>query len=451
MIKEQDLRDLAAGRFELRCGRMLLHQASASRDEGSSGSGYLRQTPTGELALVMFVGAQPPPPEIVWDTKKRSGELFGNDDYYSLEATDFSGRLWTAGRVRPNFTQFHGSGAQLWMAEAMLRELHCKEPLRGSFSGSSLRLWYRGDLEFPFQAPIRKVETAGSRTLSESIAIAAAEFRCAGCDFFVRHEAGYLVISASSAKELIAPELERRVHETLEFVLARRLSWTAVERHQGTELSLRLTGAPPNDQAGRMQLPVAFTPGLRSESQAALDLFARFLERIEPHRGDNLPALSVAVKCALEGSRSPLDAHALDVAVAVEAVLGSEFSELGQAEERFREDIAKVQEALESLAISDETKQRLRGRISSMAAASAKSRLLELASREAIDMAEVRAWETIRHRGAHGTFIAGVDQDYVDAFWRLVTLFYRLVFESVGYLGPYRDYGELGWPWRKME
>lgn len=246
------------------------------------------------------------------------------------------------------------------------------------------------------------------------------------------------------------PDLERRVHETLGFVLARRLGWTAVERHEGTGVSSWLTGAPPNTQAGRMQPPVAFTCGIREECQAALNLFSRFLEQIAPHPDDALPLLSVASKCALEGSRAPLDAHALDVAVAVEAVLGLAFADHGQSDDRFREELALAQSTLESLAISDETKRRLRGRISSMAATSAKSRLLELTRRGVIDLTEVRAWETIRHQGAHGKFISGVDQDYVDAFWRLVTLFYRLVFAAVGYDGPYRDYGVLGWPWRKL-
>lgn len=450
MIKPLDLRDLTLGTFELRCGAMHLYPRNAPKDQGSSGAGYLRQLPTGELSLVMFIAAQPPPPEIVWDTKKKSGQLFGDEDYYLLEAHDFGGRRWTASRVRPSFTQFHGEGEPLWMAEATLRELEASDTLRGRPAGSSLQIWYRGALEFPFQVAVRQLETAGETTLSESMAIAAAKFSAAGCDFVARHDAGYLVVSVGCSEDRLKPDFERRVHETMEFVLARRLAWTAVERREGAELSWRLTGAPPNENGGRMQLPVAFTPGLRNECEAALDLLRRYLEQVHSHLGDGLPQLSVAVRCALEGSRSPLDAHALDVAVAVEAILGTEFTDVGESHAAFKAELAQVREAVESLGISDETKRRLRGRISSMAAASAKSRLLELASRGVVDMEEVRAWEEIRHRGAHGSFIAGVDQDYVDAFWRLVVLFYRLIFAAVGYEGPYRDYGEIGWPWRGM-
>ena len=448
MIKADDLRALVASEFELRCGAMRLCPTGASPGDASSGAGYLRQTPTGELALVMFIAAQPPPRRILWETNRKSGELLAGEDYYCLDAIDFAGRAWTATRVRPHFTQFQGGPEPLWMAEATLRELRGAENLRGTRAGSSLRLWYRGEIEFPFQTVLRQVETAGERMLSESLSIAAAEFSAVGCEFFVRHESGYLVVQASTQDERLAPELERRVHEALEFLLARRLAWAAVERREGAERAWRLSGAPLNDTRGRMQLPVAFTPAIRDECEPALELFRRFLERIHLHRGEGLPDLSVAMKSALEGSRSPLDAHALDIAVAVEAVLGAEFADLGEASASFRSDLVQVGEAIEALAISDETKLRLRGRISSMSAASAKSRLLALANRGDIAMAEVRAWETIRHRGAHGAFISGVDQDYVNAFWGLVMLLYRLIFAAVGYQGPYRDYGQLGWPWR---
>lgn len=448
MIKAQDLRELATNTFELQCGAMRLHQGSVTKDPGSSGAGYIRQLPTGELSLVMFIGGQPWPQEVGWDTRRKSGELYSDEDYYSLEALDFAGRRWTALCVWPNFTQLHGTGEPLWMAEATLRELQGEERLRGRRTGSNLQLWYRGDIEFPFNVAIRQLETAGDRKLSESISIAAAEFAAQDYQFFVRHEAGFLVISVSASEDHLEPNLERRVHEAMEFILARRLAWAAVARRDGTELSWRLTGAPTNEKGGRMQLPVAFTSGIRHECDAALDLFRRYLKRIGSHRGPGLPPLSVAVKSALEGARSPLDAHALDLAVAVEAILNTEFAELSQCDEDFQSELTRVQEAVDSLAISDETKRRLSGRISSMASPSAKGRLLELRNRGVIGETELRAWEHIRHRVAHGTFIADLDQDYVDACFRLQTLLYRLIFASVGYVGPYRDYGELDWPWR---
>jgi hypothetical protein len=449
MIKDQDLSELAAGTFELRCGEMHLYPGTASRQQGSTGAGYLRQLPSGELSLVMFIGSQPPPPEIIWDTKRKSGELLGDGDYYTLEAQDFAGRHWKASRVRPNFTQFHGGTSQLWMAEATVRELQGADSL-GRRSGSSVQLWYRGEFDFPFQLAVRQLETAGDVTLSESVGIAAAKFVNAGREFFARHQAGYLVVSAGSSEAVLEQDLERRVNEAMEFLLARRLAWTAVQRREGGRVSWRLTGGPTNEARGRLQLPVAFTSGVRCECDAALDLFARFLERVRSHVGDGLPPLSLAVKVALESNRSPIDAQALDLAVAVEAILRTEFSGLGQPDARLPTELVQARDAVESLSISEETKQRLGGSISSMASVSAKSRLLELVSRGVIGMPELRAWEAIRHRGAHGTFIAGVDQSYVDAFGRLVMLLYRLIFAAVGYEGPFRDYGELGWPWRGM-
>jgi hypothetical protein len=451
VIKPQDLQQLAEDAFELRLGSIQLHRGGDGKHESSSGAGYLRQLPSGELSLVAFITQAPPGWEVVWNESKKSGELFTDDDYWRIKAHDFSGRCWTASRARLHFRLTHGDKDSLWMAEATLGEVQSAESLSGTLPGSRLDLWYRGDLVFPFNTAIKKLESTKERTISESWAIAAAEFQWQALEFFVRQEGSFLVMSIGSKEDRLPANLEYRIHESLELTLARRLVWTGVVKREGHQLQSRLTGAPKNELRGRMQLPVPFTQGLRAECEAALDLFQKYLTRIATHHGDTRPDLTVAVRSAHESAGSPIDTHALDLVVAVEAVLASEFPALGQPTDGFRADLDLTKQAVMKLEIDATSRKRILGSLAAMESRSAKAKLFELAGQGVIAPSEIDAWDTIRHRAAHGTVLKGVDQDYINAFWSVLTLFYRLIFARVGYTGLYCNYGELGWPWCNLK
>ena len=453
MINSRDLSDLAQGIFELRCTSILLWRSGAKRNEGSYGPGYIRQTTTGELALVMFIATQPPLLETIWDSlaSKKSGELFTSEDSYFLEVQDSTGRRWTATRLHPQFSMCPSAEQNHWIAEAKISELHCATAPNRTHHISTLEIWYKCNLSFPFNKAIERTETTGEKTLKKSIAIEAAEFNVLGYTFFVRHESSYLIVLASKESDILDLDIELRINESMEFILGRPLAWTAVRKREAREWSCLVTGAPDIIEAGRMQLPVAFKVPFKAECDAALNLFSLFLQKISSKDDVQIPNLAVAVKCAREGSHGPLDAHALNVAIAIEAVLRTEFSETGKPGATFVADLAKVTKEIETMEISPETKERLRGRISSMAETSAKSRLLTLKAQGLISQRDIKAWENIRHRSAHGNFVSGADQEYINSYWQTMTLFYRLIFAAIGYEGPYRDYGELGWPWRRLE
>lgn len=447
MLNSKEIRSIAEGTFEIRCDSMRLRKEGALETEGPSGPGYLRQLPTGGFSLLMFVMDQPPTMQQVLEPHRQSGQLLEPEDYYRLHARGFGGRQWTATHLRPHFSR---GASDTWIAEATVREIREEYDLTSQPKGSSLRMGYRGELDFPFHLVIQAIEKARlderDRTLRDSLRREAAKLSALGCGFFVRHDAGQLVVEVSSPKKRLPPRLEDRLNEALEFLLARRLKWAWLNRQEGRKLSGAVTGAPLDETRGRMPVPVDV-----DKAEAAIALLEKYLSHLGAHRGRGRPPLAMAVESVLLSAASPLDAHALDLAVAVEAILASEYADLGKPHERFESELQKVKSAIDGLEVSDEMKRRVGGSLRAMRQISAKSRLLELERSGVISREEVRAWDEIRHKAVHGRFIEDLDQKYLDHFFCLVMLMHRLIFNRIGYHGPYRDYSQPGWPWRERQ
>lgn len=449
MIQSQELLQLASDQFELRCGRIRLFRSASSSQSEYWGSGYLKQAGLGRLSLVVFIDGPVPLEESQYKREGEAGTLIPDDRYFEFEAHDFEGRTWWGARLRPSFSSIHGPGdRELWMAEATVPEIHATEAF--SDCRPHLTIWYRGTLEFPFTVPIERIERLQDRELSRSSSFGASEFSAAAIDFFVRQEDSYLVVSAYSPTEPIPVGFEERVTEALEFVLARRLSWTCTRRIESSTCSMRVTGAPLNEQSGRMQHPVPFRRGITAECRSTVKLLRKVIGYLARRESEKRPPLSISMRSAIDGGRLPLDSHALDLSVAVEAILRSEYEEVNGPAEELLQDRDTVQMHLQNIDLSENFRKRISGFLDSVTNPSAKQQLLRLELDGKVTRKEVKAWEYIRHRASHGNYIEDLDQKYLDNFHRLMTLFHKLVFDVVGYSGTYRDYGERRWPEREF-
>jgi hypothetical protein len=449
MLLGKDIQQLASGSFELRFKEMRLRRCGPDDSSIPAGPGIVRQTEHGDLTLAIFLTRDAPTfVEIVkTESGLKAGELLPDAGYYDLEAEDYSGRLWEASRILVRF--IHSIFGQATIAEATLTELLG----RGKYPNSGdayVEIRYRGNPDFPFTLPIHRVGKVAERTIEESIAVGVAEFSALDCNFFVQHDSGYLFVSAGSREASLPSNIEDRINEALEFLLARRLTWATVTKIEGANASWRITGAPTHKDRdrGRMQFPVIFKVGNRASCESALSLLSHFLVATCHHKGGSLPPLSIAVRMALESSHSPLDAHALDLSVAVEALLGSHFNELGRPTNDYIQELRVICKAISELEISESTRKRIEGLLNLAKSGSSKDKLRALISQGKVTSEDLRAWETVRHKAAHGVFLKDVNQKYVDSFLRVMTLFYRLIFHAIGYFGPYQDYGTPGWPVR---
>jgi hypothetical protein len=144
-------------------------------------------------------------------------------------------------------------------------------------------------------------------------------------------------------------------------------------------------------------------------------------------------------------SQVSIEAMALSATTAIEGLTKDMGIEVPPEDRVSADDRSK---ALEFFAQSDwnETRvKRLKDLVNGLDAATAKSRLYQLAGRAVITDVEIRAWGEMRNKLAHGA-LPEFGQEMITNAHRVLTLFHKLVLHCIGFRGKLRDYGQLGWP-----
>lgn len=90
---------------------------------------------------------------------------------------------------------------------------------------------------------------------------------------------------------------------------------------------------------------------------------------------------------------------------------------------------------------------RLNGLIQSMSNVRAIDVLWKLQQAGAINENEIKSWKVLRNSSAHGTLdITGEElQEYLDHMHRVTTMIYKIVFLIINYRGVYANLGQRGW------
>src|ERR1700733_10140417 len=92
------LDNLKRGEFQIDCLWMELVRASDGKK--FEGSGYIRQNPTRHFEAKIYSSSKVELREVFEAlATNNAGKLYGDDDFYTLSATDDSHRKWTAERI----------------------------------------------------------------------------------------------------------------------------------------------------------------------------------------------------------------------------------------------------------------------------------------------------------------------------------------------------------------
>jgi hypothetical protein len=456
MLRPSEIQNLTTGDFELHLSSVKLRRHDLSKEAESTGTGIVRQSGTGKLHLVMFLTINPPSTLEVFrqhQGQSAAGQLISDDDYYSFEAWDRLGRQWQVARFLPDFTTSAPDDGFPCLGEAWVDEIEGTSNLGMSLAPEDwqVKLWYLGANQFPFTSRITRKKSIGERDLETSSSFSATEFTDRDWRFYVELEGEFLTVQVSSISTTCPEALEYHLEQALEFLMAQRLSWALVERRCGDNIKLLVTDAPRNRKEPRwIRRPVDFRWGSsRAETHAAVDLFRLYLRKILEGEPRAIPSLSVAVRMALEGDGSPLESYGLQVGIAIEKLLQELPLPEPSTDETFRREVTLVQELISRAEISETARARIFGSLARLGGRSAADKLFALTPVSDVKEAEIAAWKSVRHQLAHaGSWKA--DQTSYDNIRKTMLLFYKVMFYLIGYTGPYRDYGNLGWPWRRL-
>jgi len=96
-LNEQKLELLLANQFEIDCIEIELKQQKDDDPIIYSGSGSITQKPDGNLHLKLYHAFNDISKELMPKLgNTMPGKIIGKDEYFSMEAVDMSGNIWTA-------------------------------------------------------------------------------------------------------------------------------------------------------------------------------------------------------------------------------------------------------------------------------------------------------------------------------------------------------------------
>jgi len=172
------------------------------------------------------------------------------------------------------------------------------------------------------------------------------------------------------------------------------------------------------------------------------NLFDCFLKYIYLQENEGRHRIAAYVHQIIRSEDAVLELQCLVVAVAVEGLLKTEF-ETSDSADHIRESISQLTMAIDGTSVADEVKKRAIGAISGLRTTRPYDKLLELSERGLIPLEEVRAWKALRNSATHADkFGSSNFQEYLNKYYQVLTLFNRLVFLKIGYVGHFTNYGK---------
>lgn len=454
-LSTAELEDLKRGTWHTDCIKITLKGRRAPPTAVISGSGEIKQTADGRLIFKLYGNYQRNVQPLTFLTPSTPGEVIPESQLFDLVATDFKGRRWRSEWLLPNFN-FGVQGKPLVEGELRDVSFTARYPESLHLVGSTLTFSIFDDIEIPFnQRTVQKKSVARGRQRSASYTLNAWKFRCSGIDFLLtKEQSDLLTIHVSSKTIKFADILERRVIETLQFILGRPVDWSVLQKRIGNNSKVTIA----RKQVVREQtLPMPPLPDWLTHPKTRRlttahyrKLFAGYLTYTMQSDKFHHPLWGQLNSIHESALSKFLDARALMLTVVIESILGSEFSDLVKITKKDKQAIKDAQTFLSNWDGNEVIKNRISGAISQLLQVRAGDTLRELVRVGAITEEQSRAWQRLRNTSTHSYQTGSVPPDeFRRLLFQIQVLFYHLIFYLVGYKGPYIDYGSSGWPTRE--
>ncbi|HEX3359201.1 MAG TPA: hypothetical protein VHS31_19635 [Tepidisphaeraceae bacterium] len=435
-VLENAISGLKEGALEIDCAEIILIQGTLKNPRIYRGPGIIRQKSDRQLWVTMFVenmtGAS-------LSTEGAAGEIIPRNQLYRLTAKDITGRYWKSRSVY--LVAKPGSSLVL---SGRLYELH---HLSDRFLSGQLELIIFDDFPIPWnrESKIRESTISGARAMRGGAQ--GVKFSCPDFSVVVTKAESEVSIEANPrhGNQRLPYRIDNRLIETLQFIVARPIAWSVRLKYRRNFLHVTLRTPAPAGTGVHLHPPIRLLQiPMRGDIWR---LFRRFLIHILNYPQRDMHPISKTVYGICEASRGTIDATGLALAVGIEAVVKDEFATFGEPTPRTQRALASLAIHLESWRGPKKLKARLSGLLKMIESPSTKDRLFSLISKHAVTKQQIRDWQELRNRMAHGTRFGAADTArLLKACDKATVLLYHLIFRAIGYRGIYTDYGTREWP-----
>jgi hypothetical protein len=437
MIFDNCTVDFKKNKFRFDCVEMKLVQDRSLQPIMYKGKGFIEQNENGELNFKLYVNEFENTNclnELNSMFAEQSGKLYVSEDYFALTVTAETGVIWHAKRILPkccwstneaiiitgNIRSIDTSNAQVKCAKHIL----C--------------VHFFQDFEMPFMP------------CENDTAVEYFDYYGANVEFKVSNSESGVIVRATSDFKL-PDSFALKIQEAIMFITATPAVARVVTISRPEGAFYELVSAPQAAVKPSMYSPLGRSYLYRGN---AWRLFVVYLKYICLHSELGcLNHITYHVRNAVESSANSMDAFAVAVSVSVEGLanLVEVPTNLENKEfiREFREFLLPIVAQSEKFSLLQD---RLKGLLSMMGNPRVTDRLQPLSSNGHVTKEYVKAWKYLRHKHAHpkADDLRSLSEGNMQEFWTLInkvtTLMYEIVFHLIGYVGPYTDFGRLGFP-----
>jgi hypothetical protein len=401
-------------------------------------SGEIFQKEDGELRIKAIKNGSSP---LLHIGLHKAGKLIKGQ--YKIEAYPYSGtKPWIA-----DVHNFYGSsGPSGSVLKARVYELHKNEDIPKKIKlPDSMTMLLKSVDSFPLLISQEYTKKVAGGTVSHSTRDKS-EFSIKGLQMEFVKDNDLLKVTirskSKSSKYIIDDGIAKKVLNGIQFILGKRVHILMKEITNNTS-SVTTLHSIKNGQVEPIRPPVSRI----DINEDCLELLKTYLSYLLTTKKKS-PKLPLLINSVIESAGSSLEAQCLTFTVAVEGVVNNVLSkELHVATAFSEKEIDGIKKDVTTSVKDDEKKKRVNSLIDVLNQIRAKDRLYALVGSGIIKDPLVKSWDKIRNKAAHGNLLIESEkvQEYYDHLSKTVTLFYQLVFLTIGYTGKYTDYSEYGY------
>ena len=452
-IAIDELKHMKNGDFLLDCSEIELKSHSLESPDKYFGPGYIKQTKDGILVFKLYSSDKTGQMDAFNSlARDRAGRVIPHEEYFKLTACDTHGREWICERILPNWDL--GPNGLIITGEVN----HITVTLEncGNPEKKQIKLLSFDKIDIPANTHSESRDiVAGDEKKSWNLNVA--KFKSDDLSFCLTNKSDELELLIEYEKDWPAQLIETRAHEALLFVLGKSINWSVVERVGGKYVTVKVLQRPSRPDFEFF--PPINTPSI-DHTGYSWKLFDRYFQHIIKDKREGWHPLSERVYSIIDATKISFLTGCLLLCISIEWMLDIEFPDLAQSssiyidflhefkkmvkewkEERSHDftDVCKEKKELEKLT------DRILGVLGLIKNSRPKDKLEALVKSAAIKKEHMNVWIDVRPKLSHGAYLREIEsQVLVDYYFKLITLFYNLIFHKIGYSGSYSNYSKEG-------
>lgn len=406
-----------------------------------TGPGTIYQDEHGILQLKLYSKINDIKKELSHQFKHYTpGEIIADDNYFTLRATDMSGKKWVADNIWISANAFFpAAGLVIKTKIDEIKNIEPNKP-RSITEKNYLFIIVPGQ----YKIPCNKSETLpnGGWRLNRTV------FSANEIDFEFKKYDNYLTIHANAKTGKLGKDVYLKLIEALSIITGCKVRPIVIKNTQKDKDVLKIKSVDNSFTNKKL------FPPFKHFAPTEFESFACFLEKYLVNIKSPFSDIFGFWHKINRAWQASIENSSLSIGVAIEGTLKSYFSEIGLADEEILQQDKEAKQLIENSGLGERIKNRLFGSIGLLKNASPKGALNQMVQEKWLNKAIVSEWEKLRNKSVHPDKMNQdpiAFQKYINRINTCLTLFYRLVFIIIKYEGSYIDYSEKGWPEKKFK